>query len=173
MILHCIPYSVEKNLGKEYNRIIDMIGPNDAACFQDGDVCQLVPEFGTIIDEYHNLFPEAVLTCRTNRIHILSKQLRHGMMDEKCDIRDLIKIAESVKHLRTVTEIHPGEAMSGFLMVVPKSVGIKFIDGCLGVDSQFRVDLHNAGKKIYIMDGLFVWHTYRLLNGTGYKDHLK
>lgn len=151
-----------------------LLSDEDYACFTDGDVVFLTPDFGTIINDYITLYPNTVLTCRTNRIHKLSKQL-DGTIDEVCDLRELIKRAEERKHLRSVTEIKPGDGMSGFLMIVPKEIWneVKFIEnGLLGVDSQFRMDLHTAGKKIYIMDGMLVHHTYRLLNGQYYKNHL-
>jgi hypothetical protein len=168
------PYRTDRNLGKCYNDIMRM--SDETVCFTDGDTMFLTADFGHLIEDYHQRFPEAVLTCRTNRIHPLSKQL-DGKMDEDCDVRKLLIKAEERKHLRTVTEIKPGEGLSGLLMVVPKSVWLKVPfkenGGCLGVDSQFRIDLHSAGIKTYIMDGVFVFHQYRLLNGTGYKKHLQ
>jgi hypothetical protein len=167
------PYRTDKNLGKCYNDIMRM--SEETVCFTDGDTMFLTPNFGHIIEDYHQRFPDAVLTCRTNRIHPLSKQL-DGKMDEECNVRKLIIKAEERKGLKTVTEIKPGEGLSGLLMVVPKSVWKKvpFIEngGCLGVDSQFRIDLHAHGIKTYIMDAVFVFHQYRLLNGGGYKKHL-
>lgn len=172
-MIFVIPYRLDRNLGKAYNDIMRM--SDQTVCFTDGDTMFLTPDFGHIIEDYHNRFPDAVLTCRTNRIHHLSKQL-DGKMDEGCNVRELLIKAEERKHLKTVTEIKPGEGMSGLLMVVPQKVWQKvpFIEngGCLGVDSQFRIDLHNAGIKILIMDGLFVFHQYRLLQGAGYKKHL-
>lgn len=176
MILICTPYRKDRNLGKAYNEIMQMLSDNDSACFTDGDTCFLTPDFGTIIQNYHERYPNTVLTCKTNRIHRLSKQLDGWQMDEECNVRDLITKAESRKHLTTVTEIRPGEGMSGVLMVVSKKIWkeVPFIEngGCLGVDSQFRIDLHNAGIKTYIMDGLFIFHQYRLLNGHLNKTHL-
>jgi hypothetical protein len=167
------PYRLDKNLGKAYNDIMRM--SDETVCFIDGDTMFLTPDFGHLIDDYHRRFPETVLTCRTNRIHPLSKQL-DGKMDEECDVRKLLCKAEERKRLRTVTEIKPGEAMSGLLMVVPKKVWhhvpFKETGGCLGVDSQFRKDLHSNGIKIYIMDGIFIFHQYRLIQGAGFKQHL-
>jgi hypothetical protein len=148
---------------------------DETVCFTDGDTAFLTSDFGDIIENYHARFPDAVLTCRTNRIHHLSKQL-DGKMDEECNMRELIKKAYSYSERTTVTEIKPGEGMSGLLMVVPKKVWLKVPfkenGGCLGVDSQFRIDLHNAGIKTYIMDGVFIFHQYRLLHGAGHKEHL-
>lgn len=175
MIWHFQPYSLTKNLGWAYNQYMQLIPDDDSACFTDGDVMHLLPDFGTIIHNYAERYPDAVLTAKTNRIHHLSKQL-DGVMDEECNVRDLMMKAYSRKHLTTVTEVMPGEGFSGMLMVVPKKVWKKvpFVEngGCLGVDSAFRIALHQAGIKTLIMDGLFVFHSYRLLNGVSYKSHL-
>lgn len=175
MILFCTPYRTDRDLGKGYNEVMHLLKHEDAAGFIDGDAMFLTSDFGHIIADYHIRYPDAVLTCKTNRIHHLSKQL-DGEMDNVCDVRENIIKAESQKRLTTVTEILPGEGMSGVLMLVPKKVWaqVPFIEtgGCLGIDSQFRIDLHNAGIKIYIMDGVFIFHSYRLLQGASYKAHL-
>ena len=174
MILICTPYRSDKNVGKAYNDIFKLIREDDTACITDGDTMFLTPDFGTIIEDYNRLYPDAILTCKTNRIHPLSKQL-DGQLDEICDLRELTRKAESRKLSRTITEIKPGEGMSGLLMVIPKKIWheVPFVENrALGIDSQFRIDLHSAGKKIYIMDGLFVFHSYRILNGINDKRHL-
>ena len=175
MILICEPYRTDKNLGKAYNDVMKLLGPDDYAVFKDGDAMFLTSDFGTIIEDYIKLYPAAMLTCKTNRIHPLSKQL-DGNIDEVCDLRELTMKAYTRKELRTVTEIKPGEAFSGVLMVVPKKLWneVPFIEnqGALGIDSQFRIDLHKTGKKVYIMEGLFIFHAYRILNGITYKQHL-
>jgi hypothetical protein len=172
-MIYSTPYRTDKNLGKYYNDVMRMA--KQTVCFTDGDTAFLTPDFGDIIENYHANYPDAVLTCRTNRIHPLSKQL-DGKMDEECNMRELIKRAYHYSNKTAVTEIKPGEGMSGFLMVVPYKVWerVPFVENgaCLGVDSQFRKDLHSAGIKTYIMDGLFVFHTYRLLQGHQYKEHL-
>jgi hypothetical protein len=174
-MIHIItPYRIDKNLGRAYNEAMEIVPTMDSACFIDGDTLFLTYDFGTIIEEYSKLYPDAVLTCYTNRIHRLSKQLYNGVLDDSYNIKDWIMEAETVRDKRTVTPILPGEGMSGFLMVVPKTVWhkVQFIEngGCLGVDSKFRIDVHNAGIPILIMDGLLIWHTYRLINNT--KNHL-
>ena len=175
MIHYTTPYRTDKDLGRAYNETMSLCA-NDYThvCLMDGDVMFLTPNWGTIIEEYVALYPDAVLTCRTNRIHHLSKQLLWN--DPPHSIIELIKIANGATDLRTVTPIIPGEGMSGFLMVVPvalwQQIPFKQGIGCLGVDSQFRIDVHAAGKEILIMDGLLVWHTYRLATGVNDKTHL-
>ncbi len=173
-IHYTTPYRSDKDLGRAYNEAIAYTPPHYThVCLMDGDIMFLTPNWGTIIEEYVALHPDAVLTCKTNRIHAVSKQLDRQLMT--CvDVEQMIGHATDRSHLRIVTPILPGEGMSGFLMVVPVTVWerVKFVEGigCLGVDSQFRIDLHNAGVETLIMDGLLVWHTYRL--GHDSKKHL-
>lgn len=176
MIHYTTPYRTDKDLGRAYNEAMRLCR-NDYThvCLMDGDVMFLTPNWGTIIEEYVALYPDAVLTCSTNRIHHLSKQKAFGIED--AGIEYLISYASKIADKRTVTPILPGEGMSGFLMVIPvalwQQIPFKQGIGCLGVDSQFRMDVHNAGKKILIMDGLLVYHIYRLGKPDGYKEHLK
>ena len=74
MILDCIPYSTNKNLGKAYNDTMLLVGDDDHICFRDGDTCWLTPDYGVHLAEYVRLYPDAILTCWTNRINEKSEQ---------------------------------------------------------------------------------------------------
>lgn len=168
-----IPFSLEKNLGKSYNEEMAMIPEGDAACFQDGDVLHLQPDFGNVITHYATLYPDAILICSTNRIHEKAEQLLPGMTST--DIKDHLNV-----QLEGVTAIHG--FVSGFLMVVPKSVwhNHKFAEqqvfedrgphNLLGVDNDFTNRARAGGVKVLKIP-YYVWHTYRLLNN-GSKQHL-
>ncbi len=175
-IHYATPYRADKDLGKAYNDTFKYLLNTDIThvCLMDGDIMFLTPNWGTIIQEYVEQYPNDVLTCRTNRIHHLSKQLLPGF--DLTSVFGMIIEANQLSAQRTITEILPGEGMSGFLMVVPVEVWkqIPFVEGigCLGVDSCFRVDLHRAESKTLIMDGLLVYHIYRLATGVTDKSHL-
>ncbi len=66
---------------------------------------------------------------------------------------------------------------SGFLMLLSRQLWdqVKFTEelACLGVDTDYRKRLERAGKQIWRMDGLYVWHSYRLLTGIKDKKHLQ
>lgn len=78
MILDIIPYSTEKNLGKAYNEAMALVGDNDHVCFRDGDTCWLTPDYGVHLAEYVRLYPNAILTCWTNRINEKAEQQFKG-----------------------------------------------------------------------------------------------
>lgn len=174
------PYSVEKNLGKAYNEEMAMIPDGDAACFIDGDVCFLTHDYGQILNDYANAHPDAVLICQTNRIHELAKYQNANMPE--ADIKECIRHAEYLRNNpHSVTKVPVSGSISGFLMVIPKSVWSKYKfsevntfkpgqPNLLGVDNYWTNLIRANGVEILRMEKLFVWHTYRILNNS--KDHL-
>jgi hypothetical protein len=164
------PYSLSKDIGKAYNECMDMIPSTDWACLRDGDTCFLTSDWGGIVFNYAWRNPGCVLTCYTNRIHELSKEQ--------------IIPAETFKEAMTIAQGLNGNStkictgpLSGFLMLVPKTVWnkVKFQEGVglLGVDTQFFKDLRSANIPILRMDGLYIWHTYRLGKDIKDRTHLK
>lgn len=191
MILDTIPYSTEKNLGKAYNRTMSLLGDNDHACLRDGDTCWLTPDYGVHLAEYVRLYPNAVLTCWTNRINeraeqqskavVQHQEIGHMPIRECTDMTIHLRAAEIQKEsLYNVTPLHG--FISGFCMVVPKSVWNvhKFAEvqpyedrgphALLGIDNDFTNRIRAAGVPVLRMEGLYLWHTYRLL--TNSKAHL-
>lgn len=172
------PFSLEKNLGKAYNEEMALIPDGDAACFIDGDVMFLQPNYGNVIQKYHEFYPNAVLTCWTNRIHQLSKgQLKNDI--QSSDLRDHLHIPYQVT---TTTRLEG--PVSGFLLVIPKHVWHlhKFAKkntynpdqpNLLGVDNEWTNRIRAAGVPLLRMDGVYVWHTYRLLSNGKDKSHLQ
>lgn len=177
MVWFRIPFSLEKNLGKAYNQEMSIIPDGDSACFVDGDTLFLTPDFGEIINEYARIYPDAVLTCRTNRIHEkATEQLDKSI--PSTDIKDHLKVKQGVT---TATPIQG--SVSGFLLVVPKSVWNKHkfteeniyrpgTPNLLGVDNEFTNRIRAAGIPVLRMDGVYIWHTYRLKTGVEDKTHL-
>jgi GT2 family glycosyltransferase len=174
-----IPYDTEKNLGKAYNETMALVPDGDAACLMDMDVLlALTPDAGCIVQKYAELYPNALLTCFTNRISELSRrQLLNQVVNPDPDIQKHIELAK-LQHARlyNVTEIN--RDISGMLMVLPKSLWQKFpfdeSGKCLGVDTKYGRALRAAGIKILRMDGLYVFHMYRMGMKNIYdKSHLQ
>lgn len=169
------PFSIEKNLGKSYNECLSLIPEGDLACLRDLDTMFLTPDAGQIISDYASRFPDAVLVCYTNRIHPLAtEQLLANAPYNSPDILEHIKIAQDKKQDLTVSECH--SHLSGFLMVVPKSVWhkVKFNEGgLLGVDTLFFKDLRVKGVKILRMNAIYIFHTYRIWTDIKDKNHLQ
>lgn len=173
----CTPFSREKNLGRAYNEAFARCPENDWLCLIDHDVMFLTPDAIKIMHEYIEAFPHAGLfTAFTNRIHQLAvNQLFLGSPSNDFDVKNWAYRAKmQAKTALKVTEIkHP---ISGFLMLVSKRTWneIKFMEigECLGVDNYFSNAILKAGKQIYRMDRIIVWHSYRLENILD-KSHLR
>ena len=196
MIYDCIPYSTDKNLGKAYNDFMALLPEGSHACFRDGDTCWLTPDYGVHLAEYVRLYPNAILTSWTNRINEKAEQQWKGKVNDYDADKDIvvdeyardcvnmkyqIGVAEDLKqNLYQVTPLHG--FVSGFCMVVSKDVwnNHKFAEkqvyedrgphNLLGVDNDFTNRVRGAGVPVLRMDGLYIWHTYRLLDNS--KKHL-
>lgn len=171
-----IPYSIEKNLGRAYNETMDLIPEGDSACIMDYDVQLLTPDAPAIISQYANENPNAVLTCFANRIHPLNtEQLWSGVVDDNSTMTKHLLIAKKqTKNPHTVTPVLTH--FSGFLFVLPKSIWTnhRFSETgkCLGVDTEWFKKLKSNNIPVLRMNRIYVWHTYRILNGIDNKDHL-
>lgn len=172
-----IPYSLEKNLGKAYNEAMQMVPEGDSACLIDYDVQLLTPDAGKIIHDYAEMFPDALLTCYTNRkSDLYPDQLLEGKVSDNMDHRFHIERAIAQReHLYKTTPIH--RDISGFLMLVNKNLWRSYpfdeTGQCIGVDTKYGRKLRIAGKEILRMDGLYVFHAYRIMNGVRDKSHLQ
>lgn len=183
MIFDIIPYSTEKNLGVAYNQAIAAL-PDDAhICLRDGDTCWLTPDYGVHLAEYVRLHPNAVLTCWTNRINEKAEQQAKGTLRECSEMKIHIAAADIYKsQLYNVTPLHG--FVSGFCLVFPKSLWQqhKFAEkqvyedrgphNLLGVDNDWTNRVRAAGVPVLRMNGIYMWHTYRLLTGDHDKTHL-
>ena len=184
MIYYFTPYSTEKNLGASYNQYMSLIGDDDVAVMMDGDTCFLTPDYGVHIAEYVKQYPDAVLTCWTNRINEKAEQ-QYRLIDR--EESDMVIHLQQAKYLQeqpiSVTQLHG--FVSGFLMVIPKKVWASvggFAEkqvyedrgpyNLLGVDNDFTNRVRTSGTPILRMDSIYIWHTYRLLTGDKDKSHL-
>lgn len=178
MIQVITPYSLEKNIGKAYNEAMSIIPEDSWACLIDHDVMFLTPDAIFHMHEYVRQNPNTgIFTCFTNRLHKLAKQqLRLGYVSHNYDIKAHLEEAENMKAgLYEATQLN--KHISGFLMLISKKTWneIKFDETgkCLGVDNKFSDAILQSGRKILRMDGIYVWHSYRLLGGVDNKTHLK
>lgn len=182
MTLHdIIPYSIERNLGKAYNDAMKLIPDGDTVCFRDGDTCWLTPDYGMVLHEYATRYPDAVLTCWTNRIHESSGQLMGDMYLETDMMKHTLMAKACTLTKYGVTQLHT--TISGFCLIIPKKIWLQFpfpeeqpfedrkgVPNMLGVDNYWTNLIRRNGIQILRCDGLYLYHNYRLL--TNSKSHL-
>jgi len=173
---HEIPFDIQKDLGKAYNEAFSRIGEDDWLIVQDYDVMPLLPQTIPHIHTYIDRNKDAgILTCYTGRISELSPQLLGGRLDENSDIKYHIKKAIAQEKFLYQTQEFKQD-ISGFFMAIPKKTWnmVKFPEGigCLGVDTKWNRMVRAAGLKIILMKGIYIFHTYRIMNGVRDKQHL-
>lgn len=174
MVHPITPYREDKNLGLAYNNAMQHIPSGDWACITDWDVLFLLPETIAHLNEYTRLFPDTgIFTCYGSRTHHINTGFQ-GLPSGPSDDRDMlnhINIAKKhTEQLYTVAQID--RFISGFLMMIKKETWgkYKFVDNmkCLDVDNIYSNKILQNGLTIQRMNGIYVWHTYRL--GKDIKD---
>lgn len=181
MLFIAEPWREDKNLGLAYNQYMRCLPDDAIVILKDIDTCFVLPDTPYHLLKYHELYPEALLTCYTNRLSPLAvPQLSGGKPSETTDMRTWIELAQlKKKSLYNVTQIR--QDISGFLMVMSKKFWQRFPfpempypdkGGCIGVDTKFGRQVREGGAKIFRCDGIFVFHLYRLFSHSTSKEHL-
>jgi len=170
-----VPYAFDKNLGAEYNRIFEHSNA-DYVCIMDGDILFFHNDFGHFISRIISKYPDgAIYTCLTNRIGNPEQRESKYLNNEK-NILKHKRIAEHYRKKNEFKVVRAKKRTSMLVSVISKKVWneIRFKEGLLGVDWDFSQKVLDKGYPIYIMQGLYVFHLYRLGNGgVGYTKHLE
>lgn len=153
---------------------MSMLPDDGYGCITDGDVSWLTNDYGSIVYNYVDKYPDAVLTCRTNRIGCPYQKL-NGINERNHDIVYHKQIAQAQKQkLYTITDVSKDAfPFSGMCMVIKKTIWDKVggfkSEGMLGIDNEFFFSLQGHDQRILVMEGLYVYHQYRI---DGSKKHL-
>ncbi len=163
-IRYILAYSTDKNFGKAINDHVDEIDGEDTwIVLLDGDTMFLTPDWGVKIhdalasegDKY------GLIGCYTNRLAGMH-QLHNKKVSDDLDVRTHYEIA--------MTYSQPGiketnKTVAGMFMAFKKStwrkVG-KFRENDWGFDTTFNKAVRARGMKIGLINGLYVFHLYRI-----------
>ena len=176
-MIHFIhPFALDKDLGKAYNDAVSLLPKTDHVCLMDYDAMFLHHEQIPRLYEYVKKYPDALLTAIPSRAHEDCRQRDDpntnytGLNMGTHVTRAELYLSDSGLFTKQINGV-----ISGFLMLFPVSWDIRFPEGvgCLGVDNEFSRRVMKAGKKILLMESIYIWHTYRL--GKDVKDttHLR
>lgn len=171
MIYTFIPYSEEKppRLGDAYNKFMELL-PNDDdwACLIDHDVMFTRKNWFHQLNDIIKKHPEyGCFVARTNSMMCSWQKIKEL---ENChDLLEHKKLGLTIQrefYAEVVDVTHYGNTFSGFLMLIRKETwnNVKFTHGGKGglggVDNNFHRDLKNAGFKVGLMMGVYVYHLY-------------
>lgn len=182
MKIHFIhPFSLEKNYGKELNATMAMIPDGDWCAIMDWDAMLLCHEQIERIYKYvEQNISAGMFVCKSNRSGSLGQRL-NGRFEKE----DLVKTQHWIaQNLITQTEFALAtrateiktDKISGFLMLISKATWneIKFNEELkiLDVDRDYARRLIALGKQIFLMDSIYIWHSYRIWKDVKDKTHL-
>lgn len=178
MIYYATPWSYCNNYGKTLNHYMSLLPTDeDWWVFRDGDTMFLTEDWGNHIRDIINQVPDAgIITCYSNRIGKNHGQRFRGTIDPDPNIINHRKVALKNRKIngRNVTQLN--NWITGVMMAVRKATWkqVPFPEDhlVLNVDKYFSRSILEAGFPIYRMDGMYLFHYYRLLEGPNWKDHL-
>jgi hypothetical protein len=182
MIYFFTPYSTNHKLLEAYDHYMTLLpNDNDWACFMDGDIMFLRSDFGHIIKEYTEKYPDTgIFTCYASRCFYPAQVPNE--VDQKND---------SIKYHRKVCEMHHtyhhlavkkiNRQIAGHLMVINKKIWQTIREKVFsraahetieGVDTAISRAVLELQLDILLMKGLYVMHYFRLVEGISHKKHL-
>ena len=174
MIYYSTAWDDNKNIGVYYNNFMELLpSSSDFACFVDGDAMFLTTNFGKQLSEIVNRHPDKeFFTCLTNRVGCPFQIadgcpegddiLAHKNFATRLQDRFYYDIVDIDKHK---LPHYPTGYISGHLMLIRKSMWEKlggFLrQGILQVDNHFHKKAITQEERIYLMQGVYIYHWYR------------
>jgi hypothetical protein len=159
------PYASDKNIGKEYNRMISLMPDNSWIGITDHDAMFLRPDSKAqiqhCIDVYgHNYDVFGVVTNRLWGDH----QRYKGIFSDDAFIDNHINIANQLhgKEYGQVEETFIN--IAGLCMVFNKSTWLEagcFNENSICLDKEFTDSTMRKGGRLAIMKGVYMFHLYR------------
>lgn len=164
------PYRTDLNIGLAINEAIANVRNSDWIVLLDHDVLFLRPDSKAQLEHILHTTQYDLLGPCTNRL-AQRYQLIQGMFDEP-DIRKHIEVANRLHEDHYGLVQSTPNVLAAFCLCFRKSVWdkIPFRENSLQFDSQFSVHTKRAGFKSGIMQGIYVFHAYRLLSSNPKDD---
>lgn len=168
MIHYISPYSTTTppNIGGAINAAIRQLSPadDDWIVHVDQDVCFLRPDTKAQIEQVLAATDYDVLGCLTNRLSG-NHQLYAREFNASSDMLEHIAIANHCheRHYGQVveTDINLAAFLMAFRVRTWKSVG-GFREHSIRFDSEFTDAVQGKGGRLGIMQGVYVFHLYRM-----------
>jgi len=170
MIYTFIPYSEERppKLGDTYNKFMELLpNDNDWACLIDHDIMFTRKNWFHQLSDIIKKHPEYdCFVARTNSIGCPWQKIK--TLEDNHDILEHKKLGLSIQQefYDEIVDVTNSSEFSGFLMLTRKKAwkNVKFThggrDGLGGVDNNYHRDLKNAGFRVGLMKGVYVYHLY-------------
>lgn len=168
MIRPMMPY-LPGNLGRAYNLEMERLDEGDWAVFVDHDaLAGLTRQWVPVIEEAVTFKPDAgAFVAVTNRIDAVWQRAEE-VDPENHDIGYHTAIAHARLKRRSLLDITETKGFGGVCFAVSKPAWREaggFADGVLCVDHSLHFGLQRAGRRIYLLEHLYVYHRRRAFVG--------
>ena len=169
MIVTLIPYCPRSegcDLGFAYNELMARLRDDDWACFIDHDACFTTYDWYAQLEEITAALTEpCVLTALTNRVGS-RWQLAAGVdrADHSMVYHRQVGAAVQSAARQALRDVTNESLMSGVVILLSKATWVKlggFTRGFLGVDNAIHQAAREHGCRVYLMEGVYVYHWYR------------
>lgn len=182
MLYFFTPYSFTRRLFDAYDQYINLMpSDDDWACILDGDTAFLRSDFGHQIEEYIKRFPTTGLfTCYASRCWYDYQRPLNSIPDADSILRHKA-IADKQKQFHEFEAEKLNKKIAGHLIVIQKKTWLALRDEVAllcrnetieGVDTFLSKALLASGRTILLMKGLYIFHYFRLLEGSTTRKHL-
>lgn len=183
MIRFVIPYSTDKRLFEAYDREVMLLeNDTDWVCFLDGDTAFLTHNWGHVIADYTKKYPDTGLfTCYASRCHYQWQLPPQSRMEEPSILYHRMMAKQLDRNYQgQVMELK--KIIAGHLMVIQKSTWVQIRDELkkttaskkiLGVDTKISHAVMRTGKKIRLMQSIYLLHYLRMAEGINNTSHLR
>jgi len=167
-----VPYSFEKKIFEAYDAEFQKVdNPEDWVCIMDGDIFFFQANFGHIIQEHIQKYPDTgLLTCYTNRIGN-PVQLYSDKAKRIDSIKYHFKLAKQLESENKGISSKHKSRVAGLLFVIKKetwnAIRDKIAYKCrgqkiLGVDYLIADTMLENDYSIRRMEDLYVFHYRRM-----------
>ena len=160
VILTAIPFAPDLNLGRAYNATMELLPEGGWACFLDHDAAFTTPRWHEQLLRAIEGEPRGSFTAVTNRI-ASSWQRARDPRAEGDDMEAHRRVGADLATVRVLRDVTDAGLWGGVLMRLSKAAWLDaggFADGLLCADHVMHRALRAAGRRVYLIEGLYVYH---------------
>ena len=156
-----LPFARDLNLGRACNEAMERVPDGGWGVLMDHDIHLTTPYWFAQIEEAIACRPDAGAFCVvTNRIASPWQQAPEGIAAGD-SLEAHYRVGEGRRARRTLTDITCTKGYGGVLQAVSKAAWREaggYADGMYCVDHSIFFRMKAAGRRIYMIDGLYVLH---------------
>lgn len=167
MIYAMMPFANDMNLGRAYNEAMALMGEEDWACFLDHDAIWTTREWYRQLEEAAAFRPDAGMFTA-----VQSRGWQAWQVGPNPDSHDMARhraIGKGRLKTRTLLDVTVNSGIAGVVMLISKRswrLAGGFVNGMMCVDHAMHFKLASLGRRVYVIEGLYVYH-WRRANGDG------